>query len=80
MSPNDWESARTSCSERNPRLVYARMTGYGQDGRGQLAGHDINYIALTGALHAIGTAELRAAAEPRSVTTAAAECCWHWGC
>jgi alpha-methylacyl-CoA racemase len=42
----------------NPRLVYARMTGYWQDGplAGQ-AGHDINYIALTGALHGIGTAE-----------------------
>ncbi|OCB28661.1 carnitine dehydratase [Mycobacterium malmoense] len=44
--------------ERNPRLVYARMTGYGQDGPlAGHAGHDINYIALTGALHGIGTAE-----------------------
>jgi alpha-methylacyl-CoA racemase len=44
--------------ERNPRLVYARMTGYGQDGPlAGHAGHDINYLALTGALHAIGTAE-----------------------
>ncbi len=43
------------CLERNPRLVYGRMTGWGQDGRlAQAAGHDINYIALTGALHAIG--------------------------
>ncbi|RAU99726.1 CoA transferase [Mycobacterium colombiense] len=43
--------------ERNPRLVYARMTGYGQDGPlAGHAGHDINYLALTGALHAIGTA------------------------
>jgi alpha-methylacyl-CoA racemase len=42
----------------NSRLVYARMTGYGQDGPyAARAGHDINYIALTGALHAIGTAE-----------------------
>jgi alpha-methylacyl-CoA racemase len=42
----------------NPRLVYARMTGYGQDGPyADRAGHDINYIALTGALHSIGTAE-----------------------
>jgi alpha-methylacyl-CoA racemase len=41
--------------ERNPRLVYARMTGWGQDGpRAHTAGHDINYIALTGALAAIG--------------------------
>jgi alpha-methylacyl-CoA racemase len=44
--------------ERNPRLVYARMTGYGQDGPlAGHAGHDINYLALTGALHGIGTAE-----------------------
>jgi alpha-methylacyl-CoA racemase len=42
----------------NPRLVYAQMTGYGQDGPyAQRAGHDINYIALAGALHGIGTAE-----------------------
>ena len=42
----------------NPRLVYARMTGYGQDGPyAQMAGHDINYIGLSGALHAIGTDE-----------------------
>nr|WP_298925282.1 CaiB/BaiF CoA-transferase family protein [uncultured Erythrobacter sp.] len=41
----------------NPRLVYARMTGWGQDGPlSQAAGHDINYIALTGALDAIGKA------------------------
>ena len=44
------------CLRRNPRLVYARITGWGQDGpyAGQ-AGHDINYISITGALHAIGT-------------------------
>jgi alpha-methylacyl-CoA racemase len=41
----------------NPRLVYARMTGWGQTGPLALAaGHDINYISLTGALHAIGPA------------------------
>ena len=40
---------------RNPRLVYGRMTGWGQTGPlAQAAGHDINYISLTGALHAIG--------------------------
>jgi alpha-methylacyl-CoA racemase len=40
---------------RNPKLVYGRMTGWGQDGPLALAaGHDINYIALTGALHSIG--------------------------
>jgi alpha-methylacyl-CoA racemase len=43
------------CHARNPRLVYARMTGWGQDGPlARRAGHDINYISLTGALHAIG--------------------------
>jgi len=43
---------------RNPRLVYARMTGWGQYGPyAQTAGHDINYLSLTGALHAIGTEE-----------------------
>lgn len=42
---------------RNPRLVYGRITGFGQDGPLALvAGHDINYIAITGALDAIGTA------------------------
>lgn len=44
------------CHARNPALVYARMTGWGQDGPlAARAGHDINYIALTGALDAIGT-------------------------
>ncbi len=44
--------------DRNPRLVYARMTGWGQSGpRAAEAGHDINYLGLTGALHAIGPAE-----------------------
>jgi alpha-methylacyl-CoA racemase len=43
------------CQRRNPRLVYGRMTGWGQDGPlAKAAGHDINYIALSGALHAIG--------------------------
>jgi alpha-methylacyl-CoA racemase len=43
------------CLARNPRLVYGRMTGWGQDGPlAQRAGHDINYIALTGALGAMG--------------------------
>lgn len=45
------------CMGRNPRLVYGRMTGWGQDGpMAQAAGHDINYIGLSGALHAIGRA------------------------
>ncbi|WP_133364650.1 CaiB/BaiF CoA transferase family protein [Qipengyuania sediminis] len=43
--------------EANPRLVYARMTGWGQEGPlAQAAGHDLNYIAVTGALDAIGKA------------------------
>ena len=42
----------------NPALVYGRMTGWGQDGpMAARAGHDINYISLTGALHAIGAGE-----------------------
>jgi len=46
------------CCARNPKLVYGRMTGWGQDGPlAQAAGHDLNYIALTGALHAIGEAD-----------------------
>ncbi len=46
------------CHAVNPALVYARMTGWGQDGPlAARAGHDINYIAITGALDAIGTAE-----------------------
>ncbi len=44
------------CLERQPRLVYGRMTGWGQDGPlAGAAGHDLNYIALSGSLHAIGT-------------------------
>jgi alpha-methylacyl-CoA racemase len=43
------------CLARNPRLVYGRVTGWGQDGiLAQAAGHDINYISLVGALHAFG--------------------------
>jgi alpha-methylacyl-CoA racemase len=46
-----------ACLERNPRLVFGRMTGWGQDGPyAQMAGHDINYIALAGALDPIGRA------------------------
>lgn len=45
------------CLERNPALVYGRMTGFGQEGPlANAAGHDINYIALAGALHPIGRA------------------------
>ena len=45
------------CMARNPKLVYGRMTGWGQEGpMSQAAGHDINYIGLAGALHGIGRA------------------------
>jgi len=45
------------CVAINPKLIYARMTGWGQTGPwADMAGHDINYIGLTGALHAMGTA------------------------
>ncbi|WP_422738023.1 CaiB/BaiF CoA transferase family protein [Micromonospora sp. WMMD729] len=45
------------CRDRNPRLVYARMTGWGQDGPlADRAGHDIDYIALAGALEPLGRA------------------------
>ncbi|MCP2624966.1 CaiB/BaiF CoA transferase family protein [Mycolicibacterium smegmatis] len=43
------------CAKVNERLIYARMTGWGQDGpRALQAGHDINYISLNGTLHAVG--------------------------
>jgi len=46
------------CLARNPRLVYGRMTGWGQDGPyAHTAGHDLTYLAVTGALHAIGRPE-----------------------
>ncbi len=51
ISPDD-------CREANPDLVYGRMTGWGADGPyASMAGHDINYIGLSGALHAIGDTE-----------------------
>ncbi|UOD31285.1 CoA transferase [Massilia violaceinigra] len=47
-----------ACLARNPALVYGRVTGWGQSGPlAQAAGHDINYIALTGMLHAMGRAD-----------------------
>ncbi|MFI7194260.1 CaiB/BaiF CoA transferase family protein [Nocardia nova] len=46
--------------ERNPRLIYGRVTGWGQTGpRAQQAGHDLNYISITGLLHAVGRADQR---------------------
>ena len=56
--------------KRNPRLVYGRMTGWGQSGPlAQAAGHDLNYLALTGALAAIG----RAGAKPTPPLNLAAD-------
>lgn len=47
-----------SCLARNPRLAFGRLTGWGQDGPlAKTVGHDINYLALTGALSMIGTRE-----------------------
>lgn len=47
-----------ACMSRNKKLVYGRMTGWGQEGPlSHTAGHDIDYIAITGVLHAIGTAD-----------------------
>ncbi|MGE8150113.1 CaiB/BaiF CoA transferase family protein [Pseudomonas vancouverensis] len=47
-----------ACLQRNPRLVYGRMTGWGQTGPlASTAGHDLNYLAITGALHAMGHAD-----------------------
>jgi alpha-methylacyl-CoA racemase len=44
-----------TCAERNPRLIYGRLTGWGQDGpMAHMAGHDLNYLALTGALTLLG--------------------------
>lgn len=46
------------CLDRNPGLIYARMTGWGQEGPlSQSAGHDLNYVALVGALHPMGESE-----------------------
>ncbi|EFF89144.1 CaiB/BaiF CoA transferase family protein [Streptomyces sp. e14] len=45
------------CRAANPRLVYGRMTGWGQDGPlAQAPGHDVNYVSLTGVLHSVGRA------------------------
>jgi alpha-methylacyl-CoA racemase len=61
------------CLERNPKLVYGRMTGWGQDGpMAQTAGHDIDYIALSGALGGSGPSR----PSTSSATSAGAACCW----
>ncbi|MCO5397832.1 CaiB/BaiF CoA transferase family protein [Ralstonia soli] len=51
LGPND-------CQRANPRLVYGRMTGWGQEGPlAQAPGHDLNYVSLTGVVHSIGLAD-----------------------
>jgi alpha-methylacyl-CoA racemase len=53
------------CLKHNPKLVFGRVTGWGQDGPlARAAGHDINYIALSGALHAIGRSDDEPPAPP----------------
>ena len=75
------------CWARNPRLVYGRMTGWGQDGPlANSAGHDIDYIALSGALWSVGRARgaTRCPRSTSSATSAGEGCCWpsasppHW--
>jgi len=67
-----------ACVARNPRLVYGRITGWGQDGPlAQAAGHDINYIALSGALHAIGR-EGAAPVPPLNLSEILAAAAWFW--
>lgn len=47
-----------ACQKRNPKLVYGRMTGWGQEGPwASMAGHDINYLSITGFLHMVGKAD-----------------------
>ena len=74
------------CMARNPKLVYGRMTGWGQEGPlARAAGHDINYIGLAGALHAIGEKGQKPVPPTiSSAISAAAACCsplaWCAGC
>ena len=59
------------CFEVNPKLVYGRMTGWGQQGPlSQAAGHDLNYIALSGALHCGGRADSPPSARVQTATKA----------
>src|SRR5690625_7452311 len=52
------EIGPAACQQVNPGIIYAQMTGWGQTGPlAQRAGHDINYLGLTGVLHMIGGAE-----------------------
>ena len=61
------------CLARNPRLVYGRMTGWGQDGPlAKAAGHDMNYIAITGALFGMGQDRAGRTSRPTSSATSGA--------
>lgn len=68
------------CRARNPRLVYGRMTGWGQEGPlADRAGHDIGYIAVTGALGMTGEpGRPRSPPPTSSATTPAAPSTWSW--
>ena len=71
-----------ACAQRNPKLVYARMTGWGQTGPlAPAAGHDINYIALTGALNAIGRKD-GPPVPPLALLgdMGGGACSWPWAC
>ena len=58
-----------ACLKQNPKLVYGRMTGWGQEGPlAPRAGHDINYIALAGVLHAFGRKGQAPVPPPKSPT------------
>ena len=68
------------CLRRNPRLIFARITGWGQSGPyAATPGHDLNYVALAGALDPLRRGPGRAPcspAQPGRVTSAVAACCW----
>ena len=58
MSWSGWGLGPDELLKANPKLVYGRVTGWGQDGPlAQEAGHDINYVAISGLLHGIGPKE-----------------------
>ena len=71
-----------ACLGTNPRLVFGRMTGWGQSGPlADAAGHDINYLSLSGALHAIGEPGGKPVVPlNRSPIAVAGRCCWWSAC
>ena len=67
------------CTERNPRIVFARMTGWGQDGpNASVAAHDINYIAAAGALAHLGLAGEPPSLPSTSSATESEACSSRW--